>query len=114
MNGLQQEGTTMSHVTTDKLIDELRKVVHDAEDLLRATAGATGDAAAQARARAEASLGAARERLSAFGEEAAERVREAGARADDYVRANPWPAIGIGALAGLVVGILLTRRGGSR
>jgi len=57
----------MAHVTTEKLIDELRKVVHDA-----------------------------------------------GAHADDYVRSNPWPAIGIGALAGLVVGILLARRGGSR
>lgn len=104
----------MSHMTTDKLLDELRKVMHDAEDLLRATAGATGESAANARARAEASLGAARERLAAFGEEAADRVREAGARADDYVRSNPWPAIGVGALAGLVVGILLTRRGGSR
>lgn len=104
----------MSHVTTEKLLDELRKVMHDAEDLLRATADATGDKAAHARARAEASLGAARERLAALGQEAAGRVREAGERADDYVRSNPWPAIGIGALAGLVVGILLTRRDGSR
>ncbi|MDQ2639624.1 MAG: DUF883 family protein [Pseudomonadota bacterium] len=104
----------MAHVTTEKLIDELRKVVHDAEDLLRATAGATGDTAAQARARAQASLGAARERLAEFGQQAADRVREAGAHADDYVRSNPWPAIGVGALAGLVVGILLARRGGSR
>lgn len=104
----------MPHVTTEKLIDELRKVVNDAEDLLRATAGATGETASQARGRAEASLGAARERLTAFGEEAADRLRDAGARADDYVRSNPWPAIGIGALVGLVAGILLARRGGSR
>jgi len=29
---------------------------------------------------------------------------------DEYVRANPWKAVGIGALAGFVLGLLVTRR----
>ncbi len=104
----------MSHVTTEKLLDELRNVVHDAEELLRATAGEAGEKAAHARTRAQASLEAARARLAGMGQEAAERVREAGDRTDQYVRSNPWPAIGAGAAGGLLLGILLARRGGSR
>lgn len=29
---------------------------------------------------------------------------------DEYVRANPWKALGVAAAAGVLVGILLTRR----
>ncbi len=29
---------------------------------------------------------------------------------DEYVRANPWKALGVAAAAGLLIGILLTRR----
>src|SRR5690606_28599468 len=50
------QGVVMSQVNTDKLIEDLRQVVRDAEDLLRATAGQAGEKIAEARARAEESL----------------------------------------------------------
>ena len=37
-------------------------------------------------------------------------TREAAARADEYVRDNPWTGVGIGAAVGVVLGVLLTRR----
>jgi ElaB/YqjD/DUF883 family membrane-anchored ribosome-binding protein len=52
------------------------------------------------------SLESAKLKLGALGEEAAERVRAA----DDYVRANPWQAVGIAALAGIALGLLISRR----
>ena len=38
------------------------------------------------------------------------KTRAAAKATEDYVRANPWQAVGIAAAAGLVLGILATRR----
>jgi len=46
----------MSAVTKDKLIEDLKVVANDVEELLRATASQTGDKVAAARAHAEESL----------------------------------------------------------
>ncbi len=106
----------MSQVTTDKLLEDFRLVVHDAEELLKATAGQAGEKVAQARARAEASLQSAKAQFAAMGNGAAAHAREAAQeaadRANTYVRSNPWASIGIGAAAGLLVGLLLGRRHG--
>ncbi len=97
-------------VSTDKLMEDLRLVVMDAEELLKATAGQAGERVAQARTKAEDSLRAAREALAEAGDETLERAREAAASADDYVRENPWTVVGIAAGVGLLVGLLLSRK----
>jgi ElaB/YqjD/DUF883 family membrane-anchored ribosome-binding protein len=97
-------------VSTDKLMKDLRLVMMDAEELLKATAGQAGEKVASARARAEDSIRAAREALAEAGEEAVERGREAAESADEYVHEHPWTAIGIAAGVGLVIGLLLSRK----
>jgi ElaB/YqjD/DUF883 family membrane-anchored ribosome-binding protein len=97
-------------VSTDKLMEDLRLVVMDAEELLKVTAGQAGERVAQARTKAEDSLRAAREALAEAGDETLERAREAAASADDYVRENPWTVVGIAAGVGLLVGLLLSRK----
>jgi ElaB/YqjD/DUF883 family membrane-anchored ribosome-binding protein len=84
---------------TDDVMQDLRAVIADAEELLRATADQAGPKIEEVRARAEESLRAAREHL-----------KGAGAELDSQVRANPWAAVGIAAGAGLVLGILLSRK----
>ena len=84
---------------TDKLMQDLKAVVADAEDLLQATASQTGERIEKVRARAEESLRVARARM-----------RDAGTRLDDQVHQNPWTAVGIAAGIGLVLGILLRRK----
>ena len=100
----------MERVTTDKLMPDLRTVVQDAEELLRATAGQTGEKLEGVRARAQESLRAARARLSEAGGEIEARARAAAKQTDDYVRENPWTAIGIAAGVGFLVGLLSNRR----
>jgi ElaB/YqjD/DUF883 family membrane-anchored ribosome-binding protein len=95
-----------NEVSAEKLAADLRLVISDAEALLRATVGQAGETAAAARAKMQESLESARLKLGALGEEAAEHVRAA----DDYVRANPWQAVGIAALAGIALGLLISRR----
>ena len=100
----------MSQPNTEKLLDDLRQVIHDAEELLRATAGQAGEQISKVRERAEASLRTAKEQLSTIGDTAADAARCASERTDAYVRTNPWIAVGVGALAGLVAGMVIGRR----
>jgi ElaB/YqjD/DUF883 family membrane-anchored ribosome-binding protein len=82
----------------------------DAEELLKATASATGDRILAARARAEETLKSARERLSSLDDDAMAQVKEVAKGTDDYVREHPWGAVGIAAVAGLLLGVMISRR----
>lgn len=95
-----------SEATAGKLAADLRQVVSDAEALLRATAGDAGESVEAARAKVQDSLDSARIKLRSLGEEYAEQARAA----DDYVRGHPWQAVGIAALAGIALGLLISRR----
>ena len=97
-------------VTAEKLAADLRLVITDAEALLRATVGETGESVAAAREKIKQSLDAAKDGLESLGEEAAQQARIAVRAADDYVRGNPWQAVAIAALAGIALGLLISRR----
>jgi ElaB/YqjD/DUF883 family membrane-anchored ribosome-binding protein len=91
-------------------MDDLRKVVHDTEALLRVTEGQIGDKADDARKRVQAALETARKRLKDVQGSAAEMGEEAVRATETYVRDNPWQAVGIAAGVGLVLGLLISRR----
>jgi len=97
-------------VSADKLMEDLRLVVTDAEDLLRATAGQGGEKVAAARARTAQSIDAAKARIAQAGYAAAAQTREAAKVADDYVRDNPWTAVGVAAALGVVIGMLIGKK----
>jgi ElaB/YqjD/DUF883 family membrane-anchored ribosome-binding protein len=94
--------------TVDKLLEDLQAVVTDAEELLKATAGHAGEKVQEARARAEESLSTARERLGEMRADAIDQARELVSSGEEYVRRNPWQAVGIAAGAGLLVGLLIS------
>ena len=100
-------------MTMDKLRDDLRALVGDMEQLLKATASQTGQHMAQVRARAEESLQAAKLRIAEAQESALVRTRAAGRATDVYVRENPWQVVAIAAAAGLVLGLALGRSSGA-
>jgi len=103
-------GFDVDTMNKDKLLDDLRVVVSDVEELLRATASQTGDRISEARARAEESLRTARVRLEETGEEVAARTREAARETERYVQDNPWQSVGIAAGLGFLLGYLIGRR----
>ena len=94
----------------EQLAADMKTIIADAEELLKATASATGDRILAARARAEESLKSARERLTNLDDEAMAQVKEVARTADEYVREHPWGAVGIAAVAGLLLGVLISRR----
>ena len=96
-------------VSMDKLRADLRVLAADMEQLLKATAGQTGQHVAQVRARAEESLQAARVRVGDLQAAALERTRAAGRATDAYVHANPWQILAVGACTGFVLGFALAQ-----
>ena len=97
-------------VSKEKLVADLKVVVADAEELLRATASQAGEKVSAARERIQASLATAKVKLGEAERALLEKTKLAAKATDDYVRDNPWQAVGIAAMAGLVLGILISRR----
>ncbi len=97
-------------VTKQKLIADFKVVIADAEELLKATAQDASDKAVAARARIEAHLSEAKVKLAALEEAVAVRAKQAADATDQYVRANPWKAVGIAAGVGVLLGMLIGRR----
>ena len=94
----------------DQIVVDMKAVISDAEELLKATAGATGERISAARARAEQTLRSAREKLAELDDAVIDQAKEAARSADAYVREHPWGAVGVAAVAGLLLGVLISRR----
>ena len=94
----------------DKLVQDMRVVISDAEDLLRATANQAGEKIAVARERIQDSIHQAKVKLAEAEALVTERAKQAARYTDEYVHENPWRAIGIAAGIGLLLGLLISRR----
>ncbi len=97
-------------VTKEKLVADLKIVVADAEELLRATAAQAGEKVSAARERIQASLATAKVKLTEAERALLEKTKEAAKATDEFVHEHPWKAVGIAAGAGLLIGILISRR----
>lgn len=97
-------------VTREKLVSDLMLVIGDAEALLGATAHQAGEKVAAARARMQETIAGAKERAAELGAATLDGAKAAGRATDDFVRENPWQAVGIGAAVGVILGMLISRR----
>jgi len=95
----------------DPTIEELNRIVEQAETLLRTLGEETGDAAEAVRERVTQTLNQARARLATTAAGAEEVAQSLADRADDYVRKNPWQAVAVAALLGGVVTYLIAKAG---
>ncbi len=93
-----------------QLMADLKVLAADAEELVRATASQTGDRLVAARGRIQQSVAELRPKLSQAQAAISENARAAATVTDTAVRENPWAAIGIAAVAGLALGLLIGRR----
>lgn len=99
-----------TEVTKEKLAADMKVVIADAEELLRATASQAGEKVAAARVRIQDSMESAKQKLAEMSEAGVVKAKEVARATDDYVHDHPWRAVGIGALAGLVIGMLISRK----
>lgn len=94
----------------EKLLHGMRAALAEAEDLLRSAASATGEQAAELRARALDSLRTTRESLHETQESLLRQGKKAIREADDYVHDKPWQAVATVGVVGLLLGLLISRR----
>jgi ElaB/YqjD/DUF883 family membrane-anchored ribosome-binding protein len=94
----------------DQLMSDLKSVIQDAEAWLRNGSHLTGEDLQAAKAKFERTLAGAKADLIRLEETVVAKTKEAAKATDEYVHENPWKAIGIGAAAGLVVGLLIARK----
>jgi len=106
----QQNSTSSAQTSQEKLIESVKSSLNDAETLLREAAASSGDRAAELREKAMISMRRTREALYDAQDVMMARGRKVARQADDYVHDNPWQAIGAAAVAGLILGLLVSRR----
>ena len=94
----------------EKLVQDIKSVVADAEAILRATAGQTGEEVAELRATMSARLADAKARLIAAEEAVVEKARQAAKATDEYVHDNPWQSVIIAGGIGFLIGYLASSR----
>ena len=85
---------------------DIQNVVSDAQDLLKTVQ----DQGGEMRARMQAQIDAARQTLAELQESVTDGAKVAMSSTDEYVRANPWRAVGISAGIGALIGFLIARR----
>jgi ElaB/YqjD/DUF883 family membrane-anchored ribosome-binding protein len=89
-----------------KMADDLRMIVSDGEELLKAAANASGEGFTAARAKFAEQVVSAKAKLADVSQPVVERARQA----DDYVHGSPWTAIGAAAAIGMLIGFLAAKR----
>lgn len=93
-----------------KFVSDMRVVVADAEEILRATAGVAGEKMADLRERVGERLRDAKLRIADAEAAVVDKTKACARATDDYVNDNPWQAVGIAAGIGLLLGIIIGRR----
>ncbi len=94
----------------NKLSGDFRSVVSDIEDLLKATAGQTGEQLTGARSRVNESLSQLKAELENAERVAIAQAKRTAGQVDSYAHQNPWQAVGIAAGVGLLLGVIVARR----
>ena len=86
------------------LAEELRNVMRQAEKLVIALSEDREEALVELRERMSGAVAEGKKRLAEFEEQALRFKDTAGAAVDEYVRDNPWTAVGVSAAIGLILG----------
>jgi ElaB/YqjD/DUF883 family membrane-anchored ribosome-binding protein len=89
-----------------QLSGDFKRVMHDAEDLVKATAGEAGEKVKEVRNR----LNTALESAKATTERIQHKTVEAARSTDHVIRGHPYESIGIAFGIGVLIGVLVGRR----
>ena len=99
-----------STLARQRVMADLKSLVRDSEDLLKATAGDVSEKAKEVRARISSALERAKETCEQLQEQTADSARAAAKKADMVIRTHPYESIGVALGVGLLIGVLATRK----
>lgn len=102
-------GDSMAEVKS-VAVDEIKSLIADVEDLIARISDLKDADVVRVRTKVMSAVGAAKDSLAQGSDTLRRQAQRAISGADGYVRESPWAAVGLAALVGAVVGILVTRR----
>ncbi|WEN43635.1 putative protein YqjD [Thauera sp. GDN1] len=102
--------STTTHPSKDKLVDDLKLLISDAEELLKLTADQQGGKLDDLRARINSRVAVAKDRLADAEAAIVDSGKKAVRATDDYVHENPWQSVGVAAGVAFLLGLLVSRR----
>jgi ElaB/YqjD/DUF883 family membrane-anchored ribosome-binding protein len=105
-NRLRERKQMTTQEANARLAQDLKSLVHDAEELMKATAGQAGEKVRELRTRLAAALEAAKVSC----QRAEEKTIAAAKATDRTIREHPYESLGIAFGVGLLVGVLVARK----
>ena len=103
------ETTVQLALGKQKIVEDLRVLLTDSEEMLRLASTVPGEGVDALRERLRTHVDALRSALGDAQSVARQRYRVAADNTDRYVRDNPWQAVGIAAGIGFLLGVLAAR-----
>ena len=99
-----------TRVTPNPVGRDVQNVVNEAQELLKTVHTEGANKLDEVKTKMHAQYDVARAKLGDLQTTVTEGARVAVDSTDEYVRTNPWTAVGIAAAVGAVIGFLATRR----
>lgn len=96
-------------VARDRLMSDLKKTISDAEQWLRGAASSNADDIGEARTKMQETLRSAKTNLLTLEDSVVARAKLAAQSTDTYVHDNPWKAVIVGGVVGLLLGVIVSR-----
>lgn len=105
------QGTAGSSTATtrDQLAGDIKLAMKDAEEQLKGSDQQLDKTVESARARFQSTLQNVKGQYDVLGNKVMTSSKDTYASAERYVKDNPWQAVGIGAAAGILLGMLIGR-----
>lgn len=102
--------STFAPQPQEQLVNDLRAVMRDAQQLLDSGVADCSAQASQTRQRLATALEDVKRSWAACGPSARQRLSQLQHASDDYVHQHPWTTVGVAVGMGVVMGWLLGRR----
>lgn len=93
----------------ERLMSDLKTAIGDAEQWLRSAASSSAEGAEEAKTHFKETLRSAKTNLLTLEDSALAKGKLAAQCADTYVHDNPWRSVVIGAVVGLLAGVIISR-----
>jgi ElaB/YqjD/DUF883 family membrane-anchored ribosome-binding protein len=97
-------------VQSERLVADVKILVNDTEELVKATASETGEKVVELRNRVQDAVTNIKPQLAKLETVVVDKAKTTVTAAATYLHENPWAAVGVSAGIGLVIGLLIRRR----
>ena len=109
MKKLDKVISKASTTVSKQFIGEFKALMADAEALIEATEGHADETIKTIRSQALKTLAGAKESITDFEDDLADKAKAAAKGADHFVHRNPWESVGVAAALGLIIGLFIHR-----